>query len=163
MQVLALILIGVAAGTIGVINNNDVLEGVRDADRDTLSDDFKDFQDLIIRSLGAAGWLIVLGIGVIIAEIVAIVLVVVLVIAKAQVLQLVIQIIVSYIFVLLQQLKSVITTFFVCRTYYSVSQRQFAMVLLAFRVQCSPQGGQSPQSGVTSQLALSKWIVTKCL
>jgi len=163
MQVLALILVGVAAGTIGVINSNDTLENVRDADRDTLSDDEKDFQDLIFRSLGAAGWLIVLGVGVIIAEIVAIILVVVLVIAKAQGLQLIIQIIVSCIFVLLQQLKSVITTCFACRTYYSVSQRQFAMVLLAFRVQCSPQGGQSPQSGVTSHLALSKWIVTKCL
>ena len=102
MQVLALILVGVAAGTIGIINSNDVLENVRDAEN--LSGDAKDFQDLIIRSLGAAGWLIVLGIGVIIAEIVAIILVVVLGIAKAQVLQLIIQIIVSYIFVLLQQL-----------------------------------------------------------
>ena len=161
MQVLALILIGVAAGTIGLINNNDLLEALRDADRDTLSDDFKDFQDLIIRSLGAAGWLIVLGGGVIIAEIVAIILVVVLGIAQAQVLQLIIQIIVSCIFVLLQQRNNHVL--FACRTYYSVSQRQFAMVLLAFRVQCSPQGGQSPQSGVTSQLTLSKWIVTKCL
>ena len=102
MQVLALILIGVAAGTIGLINNNDIIDIVRDFDRDDLSDDGKDFQDLIFRSLGAAGWLIVLGVGVIIAEIVAIILVVVLVIAKAQVLQLIIQIIVSCIFVLLQ-------------------------------------------------------------
>ena len=157
MQVLALILLGVAAGTIGLINNNDVLEIVRDAEN--LGGDAKDLQDLIFRSLGAAGWLIVLGGGVIIAEIVAIILVVVLGIAQAQVLQLIIHIIVSCIFVLLQQRNNHVL--FACRTYYSVSQWQFAMVLLAFRVHCSPQGGESPQSGVA--MAHSKWIATKCL
>ena len=111
MQFLALILIGAAAGTIGIINNN-VLRFLRDANRDYLSDDAKDLQDLIYRSLGAAGCLIVLSGGVIIAKCVAIILAVVLVHAKAQRFQWKMHIIVSCIFVLLQQLKSVITTFF---------------------------------------------------
>lgn len=85
-----MILIGTAAWTIRTITN---IETLRDIDRDILPDAGKDLQDLVDRSLGYAGWLIMLSVGVIIAEIVAIVLV--LMLAQFQALQLVIQIIVS--------------------------------------------------------------------
>ena len=71
---LALILIGVAAGTIrtiSIIDNNEILEILRDHDREDLPTSVKELQDLTNRSLGAAGWLIVVGVGVLVAEIVA--------------------------------------------------------------------------------------------
>ena len=97
IQVLALILIGVAAGTIGIISNNETLELVRDFDRKILTTAGEELQDLTNRSLGAAGWLIVVGVGVLVAEIVATILA----IANVQTMKLAIQIIVSEIFGLL--------------------------------------------------------------
>lgn len=90
-----MILIAVSAGTIGIINNNDILDGVRDADREDLPSAGKDLYDLINRSLAAAGWLIVLGVGVIVGEVVAIILT----ILNFESLRLVVQIIVSDIFI----------------------------------------------------------------
>ena len=97
IQVLALILIGVAAGTIGIVSNNEALEAVRDFDVKSAPPAFTELQDLINRSLGAAGWLIVMGVGVLVAEIVATILA----IANVQTMKLAIQIIVSEIFGLL--------------------------------------------------------------
>ena len=89
MQVLAVIVIGVSAATIGIIEDNDFLELVRDTDR--LVGDAKDLQDLINQSLGAAGWLIALGFGVLVGEVVAIILTILI---FSQSLKLVLQIIV---------------------------------------------------------------------
>lgn len=91
MQVLAVILIGVSAATIGIIKDNWILELVRDADRDHLSSDGKAFQDLINRSLVAAGCLIALSVGVLIGDVVVITLTIV----NIQSLKLLIQIHVS--------------------------------------------------------------------
>ena len=92
MQVLAVIVIGVSAATIGIIVNNTILDDVRDFDRDRLTDDGKDLQDLTNQSLGAAGWLIALGVGVLIGDIIAIILYT---IVNIQPLKLIIQTIVS--------------------------------------------------------------------
>lgn len=72
-----MILIGVSAGTIGIISSNDeTLQSVRTSDG--LSESSAELLDLVNRSLSSAGWLIVLGVGVLVAETVAIILAVVL-------------------------------------------------------------------------------------
>lgn len=95
MQVLALILTGVAGGTIGILTNNNYLEYVRDADIEDLSSAGLDLQNLIYRSLSAASWLILLSIGVLLGEILGTVIVLVIPYIPKP-LQLVIQIIVSW-------------------------------------------------------------------
>jgi len=132
MQVLGLLLIGVAGGTIGIITNNDALELVRDLDRDTLTSAGKELRDLTNLSLGAAVWLIVLNVGIIIAEIIAAILVPV--ITKFQVLQVVMQIIVS-IFVLLQELKSIITTFLFAG--HTIQYRSCTLLWCYWHLMCS--------------------------
>ena len=86
-----MILIGVSAATIGIIEDNELLEVIQDANRIILSSAEKDLQDLINQSLGAGGWLIALSVGVLIGETVAIVLAII----NFQPLKLVRQIIVS--------------------------------------------------------------------
>lgn len=61
VQVLAVTLISVSTATIGIIENND-LEAMRDSSAG------RDLQNLIKQSLGTAVSLIVLGVGVLIAE-----------------------------------------------------------------------------------------------
>ena len=73
VQLLAVVLVGISAATIGVINNNDALDFVRKFDGE-LPDTLQELQDLIFRSLAAAGWLILLAGVVVIAEVIAIVL-----------------------------------------------------------------------------------------
>ena len=74
LQVLAVVILLVSAGTIGIIVNNEALDRVRTTSSSELSDAGLQLQVLILRSLGSAGWLILLAVGVGIAEIVAILL-----------------------------------------------------------------------------------------
>ena len=111
-----MILIGVSAATIGIIENNEALERVQDADRGFLSRAVKDLQDLINQSLGAGGWLIALSVCVLIGETVAIVLETVPIVLAAinfQPLKLVRQIFVSGIFAFLNSCKDISLSF--CR------------------------------------------------
>ena len=62
IQIFAMILIAVSAGTIGIISNNETLREVAPKD---------DLQDLINQSASAAGWLIALSGGLLIGEAVA--------------------------------------------------------------------------------------------
>jgi hypothetical protein len=73
LQVLAVILLILSAATSGVIVNNDVLEALRTF-AGLVDGPAKDLLDLINGSLGIAGWLIVLFVVVLIAEIVFIVI-----------------------------------------------------------------------------------------
>lgn len=75
LQVLALILIAISAATFGTIYNNLYLKTVLLSDGVELLSAFKDLQDLMTRSLAAAGFIMLLGVIVLIAEITAIVLV----------------------------------------------------------------------------------------
>ena len=88
-----MILIAFSAATIGIIENNDLFEDLRDFSG-TLPDSLEDLLILISRSLGVSGWLIFLGAGVIVAEAIAILLA----ILNIQTLRLAIQIIVSALF-----------------------------------------------------------------
>ena len=101
IQVLALILIGVAAGTIGIVSNNEALEAVRKYHNIYPTSAYTELYNLINQSLGAASWLIVVCVGVLIAEIV----ITILEIANVQTMKLIIQIIVSEIFGLLTVVK----------------------------------------------------------
>ena len=92
-QVLALVLLGISAATIGVIENNKIFDVLRNYDGE-LDDAGQELLDLILRSLAAAGWLILLGGAVVIAEIIAIVLL----IANFDALKLVLGILVSFIY-----------------------------------------------------------------
>ena len=73
MQIFAVVLVGISAATIGVINNNDVLDFVQNFDGE-LTDAGQELQDLIFGSLSAAVWLILLAGAVVIGEIIAIIL-----------------------------------------------------------------------------------------
>lgn len=75
LQVLSLILIAISAATFGTIYNNLYLKTVLLSDGVELLSAFKDLQDLMTRSLAAAGFIMLLGVIVLIAEITAIVLV----------------------------------------------------------------------------------------
>ena len=90
---LAVVLLGISAATIGVINNNDALDSLRKFDGELL-DALQELQDLIFRSLAAAGWLILLAGAVVIAEIIAILLL----IANFDALKLALGILVSFIY-----------------------------------------------------------------
>ncbi|CAI7997249.1 hypothetical protein GBAR_LOCUS2117 [Geodia barretti] len=75
--VLAVVLLIVSAATIGVINNNEGLRRVRDYDGPTtgIFEDVAELQALILSTQGSAAWLIVMTIGIVIAEAIAIVLI----------------------------------------------------------------------------------------
>ena len=73
LQLLALVLLGISAATIGVIENNDAFDIIRKFDGE-LPHYLQELRDLILRSLAAAGWLILLAGAVVIAEVIAIVL-----------------------------------------------------------------------------------------
>ncbi|CAI8025063.1 hypothetical protein GBAR_LOCUS14502 [Geodia barretti] len=76
--VLAVVLLIVSAATIGVINNNEGLRDVRDYDGPTTgSSSFVELQTLILSTQGSAAWLIVMSIGIVIAEAIAIVLIII--------------------------------------------------------------------------------------
>ncbi|CAI7997253.1 hypothetical protein GBAR_LOCUS2117 [Geodia barretti] len=79
--VLAVVLLIVSAATIGVINNNEGLRNVRDYDGpttgNTLIEDVVELQGLIVLTQDSAAWLIVMTIGIVIAEAIAIVLIII--------------------------------------------------------------------------------------
>ncbi|CAI8025062.1 hypothetical protein GBAR_LOCUS14502 [Geodia barretti] len=79
--VLAVVLLIVSAATIGVINNNEGLRDVRDYDGpttgNTLIEDTVELQTLILSTQGSAAWLIIMSIGIVIAEAIAIVLIII--------------------------------------------------------------------------------------
>ncbi|CAI7997243.1 hypothetical protein GBAR_LOCUS2117 [Geodia barretti] len=77
--VLAVVLLIVSAATIGVINNNEGLRRVRDYDGPTtgIFEDVAELQALILSTQDSAAWLIVMTIGIVIAEAIAIVLIII--------------------------------------------------------------------------------------
>ena len=68
---LAIVILGISGATIEVINHNDALDSVRKSD-DELTDPLQELQDLILRSLAVASWLVVLATAIVIAEIISI-------------------------------------------------------------------------------------------
>ena len=155
-----MILIAISAATIGIIENNDAFDTLRDFSG-KLSTPLENLLILISRSLGASGWLIFIGIGVIVAEAIAISLAII----NIQTLKLVLQIIVSvlfaiyvvilyihntgsYLFILYCYIKSLLLYIYnpflfiiIYRKLYLAFWWHLAMVLLAFPVPHTQQPG----------------------